>query len=383
MKQRIAVSIILIALLGIVSTDSTVAKKKKKTKEIKKDPVVSLLEKAAVDLAAGEYDAALKTTQNALDKQPQNLDAHFLEGSALLRLGDVEAACVQLRIASLWIDALQWADELEGNRVLLEQALAQLQDEPEDSGSQIEFVRAKAPILVTLDRPDEALPLCERWWDLDEGSTGALECLVDLYTRTGAVDRAMTAVLRLEHERPEEPLASLPTLALTRGANFCMLVERTIEHLVDRRDVPQMARNSSSLMKYLQKSSPKFGNHQGLVSSLAACFSVLESGAGPGGEELDDFEGLEMSIPVPLRQVYPTYPELARVARVDGSVTVISTISTDGTVGDLKVLYTIRPNLGFEEAAIDAVKQWRFRPATLNGEPVEIDYRIVMDFSLH
>lgn len=79
----------------------------------------------------------------------------------------------------------------------------------------------------------------------------------------------------------------------------------------------------------------------------------------------------------------PEYPELARVARLEGNVILQAIIHADGTVGDVEVLRVNRPNMGFEESAIAAVKQWRYRPATQNGKPVEVYFTVFVDFKLH
>ena len=79
----------------------------------------------------------------------------------------------------------------------------------------------------------------------------------------------------------------------------------------------------------------------------------------------------------------PEYPELARVARVDGQVILQAIVRKDGTVGDISVIRVNRPNLGFEDSAIVAVMQWRYEPALQNGKPVEVYFTVVVDFSLH
>ena len=81
--------------------------------------------------------------------------------------------------------------------------------------------------------------------------------------------------------------------------------------------------------------------------------------------------------------VKPTYPELARVARVEGDVILQAIIKADGSVGDLEVLRCTRPSMGFEEAAIEAVRQWRYEPALQNGKPVEVYFTIFVEFKLH
>ena len=70
--------------------------------------------------------------------------------------------------------------------------------------------------------------------------------------------------------------------------------------------------------------------------------------------------------------------EIARVARVEGRVIVQAVILMDGSVGDVEVLSSQPSDMGFEQAAIDAVRQWRFEPATQAGRPVDVFHTIVV-----
>jgi periplasmic protein TonB len=80
-----------------------------------------------------------------------------------------------------------------------------------------------------------------------------------------------------------------------------------------------------------------------------------------------------------LRQVKPQYPSLARQARIQGSVVLEAVIGRDGTIQELRVV-SGHPML--TPAAIEAVKQWRYRPYLLNGEPVAVDTQINVNFTL-
>jgi protein TonB len=82
-------------------------------------------------------------------------------------------------------------------------------------------------------------------------------------------------------------------------------------------------------------------------------------------------------------KVEPEYPELARVARLEGNVILQAIIQADGSVGNIEVLRTNRPNMGFEDAAILAVSQWAYKPALQNGRPVEVYFTVFVDFKLH
>ena len=57
-------------------------------------------------------------------------------------------------------------------------------------------------------------------------------------------------------------------------------------------------------------------------------------------------------------------------------------VRRDGTVGDAEVLRVTAPGHGFEEAAMRAVRKWRFVPATMNGEPIDVYFTVVVDFRL-
>jgi protein TonB len=80
-----------------------------------------------------------------------------------------------------------------------------------------------------------------------------------------------------------------------------------------------------------------------------------------------------------VHRVNPTYPPLARTARVQGAVVLAAIIGKDGAIQNLHVI-SGHPLL--TQAALDAVKQWRYKPYILNGEPVEVDTQITVNFTL-
>ncbi len=80
-----------------------------------------------------------------------------------------------------------------------------------------------------------------------------------------------------------------------------------------------------------------------------------------------------------LTQTRPVYPALARQARIQGSVVLHAIIDKDGKVAQLEVV-SGHPLL--VQAALDAVKQWRYKPTLLNGDPVEVDTTITVTFTM-
>jgi TonB family protein len=80
-----------------------------------------------------------------------------------------------------------------------------------------------------------------------------------------------------------------------------------------------------------------------------------------------------------INKVTPMYPPLAKQARIQGTVRFNATIATDGTVKNLE-LVSGHPLLA--AAATEAVKQWVYRPTLLNGQPVEVETQIDVNFTL-
>ena len=79
-----------------------------------------------------------------------------------------------------------------------------------------------------------------------------------------------------------------------------------------------------------------------------------------------------------LQRVEPVYPETARRLKISGRIVVKATITKSGSVADVE---WVSGSELFRDNAITAVKQWRFQPASLNGQPTESDLEIVLQFN--
>ncbi len=80
-----------------------------------------------------------------------------------------------------------------------------------------------------------------------------------------------------------------------------------------------------------------------------------------------------------IKKVTPQYPPLARQARIQGKVVLQAVISKDGSIQNLQVV-SGHPML--TSAALNAVKQWKYKPYILNGQPVEVETNITVDFTM-
>jgi periplasmic protein TonB len=80
-----------------------------------------------------------------------------------------------------------------------------------------------------------------------------------------------------------------------------------------------------------------------------------------------------------VKQVQPVYPATALRMHTEGSVQMMATLSKNGDITDVKVLSGDRE---LARAAVDAVKKWKYKPYLLNGEPVDIQTQITVNFKL-
>jgi protein TonB len=83
--------------------------------------------------------------------------------------------------------------------------------------------------------------------------------------------------------------------------------------------------------------------------------------------------------PAKTYDVVPVYPTIARAAHVQGTVRIEATIGKDGSVRDARVVDSVKM---LDEAALAAVRQWRYRPSYLNGEPIEVLMTVSVQFTL-
>ena len=79
-----------------------------------------------------------------------------------------------------------------------------------------------------------------------------------------------------------------------------------------------------------------------------------------------------------LTRVDPVYPDEARTNHIAGAVVMAAHIGDDGRVESLAVIFGPRP---LQTAALDAVRQWTYRPYMLNGQPIAVDTTVTVNFN--
>ncbi|MEA2236457.1 MAG: hypothetical protein QOC81_1181 [Thermoanaerobaculia bacterium] len=111
---------------------------------------------------------------------------------------------------------------------------------------------------------------------------------------------------------------------------------------------------------------------------------VMKSAATGGSQSLGISGDLPLRIggdvkpPVVINRVEPIYPALAKESGISGIVIVEVTVDRTGIVKDARILKPLP--FGLDQAALDAVKQWTFRPATLNGTAVDVLFNLTINF---
>jgi protein TonB len=145
---------------------------------------------------------------------------------------------------------------------------------------------------------------------------------------------------------------------------------------------------------------PDSGVHYGPVQQQADADPIPAPNPGIGnhsGLPFTALNGNRISIPKPepqskpvristmnpgnlIHQVQPVYPQTAVTTRTEGAVTLTAIISKSGEIESLRVI-SGHPLL--VEAAREAVSRWRYRPYILNGEPVEVETQITVNFRLN
>ena len=88
-----------------------------------------------------------------------------------------------------------------------------------------------------------------------------------------------------------------------------------------------------------------------------------------------------MKLGRPLSLPDPEYAESARKKKIQGCVILAVAINAAGTVDSIKVVQPLEP--GLDQKAVEAVQQWRFTPATKDGQPVAVQSAVSVDFRLY
>jgi protein TonB len=89
-----------------------------------------------------------------------------------------------------------------------------------------------------------------------------------------------------------------------------------------------------------------------------------------------------VTLPTPIREVKPGYTAAAMDARIEGRVALDVVVLDDGKVGDVRVTQSLDMEYGLDTQAVEAAKQWLFKPGTKDGKAVAVRVAMEMTFTL-
>jgi periplasmic protein TonB len=92
--------------------------------------------------------------------------------------------------------------------------------------------------------------------------------------------------------------------------------------------------------------------------------------------------GNGVQLPAVTKEVHPHYTDGAKQARLQGTVMLECVVASNGTPRDITVALSLDAVLGLDQAAIQALKQWRFKPGTKDGKAVAVRVHVEMTFTL-
>jgi len=123
---------------------------------------------------------------------------------------------------------------------------------------------------------------------------------------------------------------------------------------------------------------PATGTLAGWVDQGPGVATGVGSAGGAGEAAITYHSG--MTKPEILFRSEPRYPEVARRLHKQGVVVIEAEIGRDGMVRSARAVSAL--GFGFEDSALAALRTWRFTPATLNGQPLPVIYRLSVTFKL-
>jgi TonB family protein len=177
-----------------------------------------------------------------------------------------------------------------------------------------------------------------------------------------------------------DPQLAPPTVILPKEMSK-LPVEETVNVAPDIK-LPQGGQIGDPMSQFSQALSDGPGGPGGI--GPGCCDGVGPSkgpGFGPGPEGIFPAGKSGVTVPQVIFSPEPSFSDEARKAKAQGIVLLVLVVGKDGRPFNIRVGQSL--GMGLDEKAIEAVNRWRFRPATLNGQPVATQIAIQVDFHLY
>jgi TonB family protein len=366
-------------------------------------------------LEKGDDAGALREAKEILLDDPRNVGALYVAGLASLgldRLNDAERYLEKAtRVApeapnleyQLGVVLARIADDYQGRgkkRIasgLYDEALEHFEKELARSPGHVEAIAARASTYLKSGKTQDATDALEQWIATNPDSVDGYVALVRLYTSESRPDDAREVLARMPATEPKQRAEATFLVARTyylqdRATEGRPLLDElralpaepwqlSALEALDHLSAGKAHEASSSLIAFVDMDPPLVE-----VELVAAAYHDLFSqlrrtAAGENREEQRD------AWPKLTMRTSPKYPEDARRYGVEGKVLLLAVVEEDGSVGRLLVISATatrheslyRPQ--FEQAALDAVRQWRYEPARRDGKPEAFPITISIGFT--
>ena len=206
---------------------------------------------------------------------------------------------------------------------------------------------------------------------------GLLVVLLVLPLLAPAALPSLMAVVPLPAFRPSPPPRVPPTQSPQQGATAIVYAVSANHPAAPVRPVPTDLREPANIVPGAEEGNGDLLSQLGVGGPPQPAAPQQPRAATPSRAPVQ-MGGAVMEAQL-INRVQPQYPKFALSARISGAVVLSAIIARDGTIQSLRV---VSGNPLLSRAAQDAVRQWRYKPTVLNGQPVEVETLITVNFVL-
>jgi tetratricopeptide (TPR) repeat protein len=358
----------------------------------------------------GNFEAALEAAQAALQAQPDNIVAHYIAGTSLVRLGKLDEADPHLKtvlekaptmaglhfqlgfLAYRRAEDVEKAQKYDEARTLYLDAAKEFAIELEKAPTQVASLSSRAAALFHAGETEEAIKAHEAWIAAAPTANDAYVSLAAVYANDSRTADALAQLDRLPNKDPKvvfDAHLGLAQSLYTHGqyGDAIAIAEKAValDPTSTRALSLLTAANANkgftdetahSLVKYLALD-PSPEELQEVTDAISQRFGddsgappVLPPGSTP---------------PTVVRIVRPRYPSAAGRSKIETKVLLFAQVKADDTVGEVIVIPSRLgkdlKDLGFADAAIETARKQKYKAGTKNGQPADMYVPLTIPFN--
>lgn len=373
------------------------------------------LDAALESFRKGDYGGALESARKVLASDPGELNALYIAGVASVRLGRLaEAKGFLTKLLELepaypnvyfHLGHLEYAlaeetareGQAEEAKTHYTEAARQFALELERKPGEVQVLRARALALARAGDIDGAIEAYEATIAAEPKMVTPYLALGSLYAELGRGADAMVILDRIPKENPKGLADGVFAIARTlyskeRYEDVLAFAQKMFDYGLDSRQLHSLLSATYARMGLLKPCAEelcKFMSMNPPPEETSTLGEVIRLAF--GGDWAEEKGPATMPkgtrMPEVEKKYSPRYPPQARKDRIETTVMLMVLVKTDGSIGETcivpsRILDNIR-EYGLEQAAIENVKRWRFRPASADRIPMDAWYPASVVFSLH